>query len=161
MSSNNKEEKDSAVDNNKEEDSKLEKEKPVAKDTTTIDITKAGSTSKHILDITDTPDVAAWNKSVQIKGNSAKEIVKKSQGREKGGRGGGMTQAKTTPIANNTAIGLKKKEYENLIINPANQKDVDQVINSGGTLTDKAEFSSSYYTKPNKSSQKKYSDQQK
>jgi Isochorismatase family len=72
-----------------------------------------------------------------------------------------VTQAKTTPIANNTAIGLKKKGYENLIIDPANQKDVDQVINSGGTLTDKAEFSSSYYTKPNKSSQKKYSDQQK
>jgi len=163
MNSDNKEEKDSTVDNNnKEEDSKVEKEKPVANDTTTIDITKAGSTSKDILDITDTPDVAAWNKSVQIKGNAAKEIVKKLQEREWGGRGrgGGMTQAKTTPIANNTAIGLKKKGYENLIIDPANQKDVDQVINSGGTLTDKAEFSSSYSTKPNKSSQKKYSDQQ-
>jgi hypothetical protein len=78
MSSNNKEVKDSAVDNNnKEEDSKVEQEKPVANDTTTIiDITKAGSTSKHILGITDTPDVAAWNKSVQIKGNAAKQIVK-------------------------------------------------------------------------------------
>jgi hypothetical protein len=49
-----------------------------------------------------------------------------------------MTQAKATPPTNNTAIGLKKKGYENSIIDPANQKDVDEVVNSGGTLTDKA-----------------------
>jgi hypothetical protein len=59
MSSNNKEENDSAVDNNKEEDSKVDKQKPAAKGTTIIDITKAANTSKHILDITDTPDLTA------------------------------------------------------------------------------------------------------
>jgi hypothetical protein len=135
MSSNNKEGKDSAVDNNIQEDSKVEQEKkPAAKSTTIIDITKAGNISKDILDITDT-----WNKSIQIKGNTAKEIIKKSQGRETGGGGGGgMTQVKAIQTANNTAIGLKKKGYENLIIDPANQKDVDEVLNSGDTLTDKA-----------------------
>jgi hypothetical protein len=46
-----------------------------------------------------------------------------------------MTQAKTTPIANNTAIVLKKKGHQDSIIDPANQKDVDEVVNSGGTLT--------------------------
>jgi hypothetical protein len=125
MSSNNKEGKDSAVDNSKEEDSKVEQEKkPAAKGTTTIiDITKAANISRDILDITDTPDVAAWNKSIQ--------------GRERGGRER-MAQAKVTPTANNTAIGLKKKGYDmDSIIDPANQKDVDEVVNSGGTLTDK------------------------
>jgi hypothetical protein len=120
MSSNNKERKDSTFDNNNKEDSKVEKEKkPAAKGTTIIDITKAGTISRDILDITDTPDVAAWNKSIQ--------------GRER------MAQAKVTPTANNTAIGLKKKGYDrDSIIDPANQKDVDEVVNSGGTLTDKA-----------------------
>jgi hypothetical protein len=129
----------SAVDNNIEEDSKVGQEKkPAAKSTTIIDITKAGNISKDILDITDTPDVATWNKSIQIKGNITKEMIKKLQGRETGGVGGGMTQVKAIQTANNTAIGLKKKGYENLIIDPANQKDVDEVLNSGDTLTDKA-----------------------
>jgi hypothetical protein len=137
MSSNNKERKDSAVDNSKEEDSKVGQEKkPAAKGTTIIDITKAGTISKDILDITDTPDIATWNKSIQIKGNPA-EIVKESQRTERGV--GITTQAKATPIANNTAIRLKKKGYDkDSIIDPANQKDVDEVVNSGGALTDKA-----------------------
>jgi hypothetical protein len=37
-------------------------------DGTVINITRADNVSKDILDITDTPDVAVWNKSVQIKG---------------------------------------------------------------------------------------------
>nr|MDP8941496.1 hypothetical protein [Thermoproteota archaeon] len=48
-----------SVDNNDHQDSKEEES---AKTTTAIDITKASSTSKDILDITDTPDVATWNK---------------------------------------------------------------------------------------------------
>jgi hypothetical protein len=36
-----------------------------------------------------------------------------------------MAQAKVTPTANNTAIGLKKKGYDrDSIIDPTNQKDV-------------------------------------
>ena len=51
-----------------------------------------------------------------------------------------MTQAKVTPTANNTAIGLKTKGYDkDQIIDPANQKDVDEVVSSGGTLTDKVQ----------------------
>jgi hypothetical protein len=134
--SSNKEVKDSTFHNSEEEDLKVEQEELAAKDTTTIiDIVKAGHTSKDILDITDTPDVSVWNKSIHInKGNPA-QIVKKSQGRE---RRGEMTQAKVTPTTNNTAIGLKTKGYDkDSIIDPTNQKDVDEVVNSGITLTDK------------------------
>jgi hypothetical protein len=77
--SSNKEEKDSIFDNNNE-NSKVKEQKSAAKDTTTIDITKAGSTSKDILDIIDTPDVAIWNKSTQINKGNRTEIVKNYKG---------------------------------------------------------------------------------
>ena len=48
-----------------------------------LDISKADDISKDILDITDTPDVAVWNKSVQIKSNDA-NMVKHSKERENG-----------------------------------------------------------------------------
>jgi hypothetical protein len=64
-----------SVDDSDHQDSKEESAK-----TTTIDITKASNTSKDILDITDTPDVATWNKGTQIKGNAA-DIIKRSQER--------------------------------------------------------------------------------
>jgi hypothetical protein len=43
----------------------------------TIDITKAMDTSAEIIDIMNTPDVATWNKGMQIKGDAA-EVVKRS-----------------------------------------------------------------------------------
>jgi hypothetical protein len=46
--------------------------------TTTITITKIGNTSRDILDIIETFDVATWNKGIQIKGN-APDIIKRSQ----------------------------------------------------------------------------------
>ena len=96
-----------------------------------VDITKSENTSKDILDITDTPDVAVWNKSVQIKSNVA-NMAKHSKGREN-------VEAETI------GIGLRKNRRKNdddgkdsTIIDPANQREMDDVVNSGGTLTDKA-----------------------
>ena len=97
-------------------------------DSTVIDITRADNVSKDILDITDTPDVAVWNKSVQIKG----KVVDK------------IKQSKENENALTIGIGLKKKKHEGdrkdstTLIDPANQKDVDEAINSGSTITDKA-----------------------
>ena len=120
-----------SVDNSDHQDSKEEES---AKTTTTIDITKAGNTSKDILDITDTPDVATWNKGTQIKGNAA-DIIKRSQ--ESGAE---ITQGKMTRT-NATTIGLKEKGSEDLIIDSANKRDVAKVVNSGTSLTDKEEES--------------------
>ena len=118
-----------SVDNNDYQDSEEESAK-----TTTIDITKASSTSKDILDITDTPDVATWNKGTQIKGGAA-DIIKRSQE-----RGTKITQGKITRT-NATTIDLKEKGPEDLIIDPANKEDVAKVVNSGTSLTDKEEES--------------------
>lgn len=85
MSSNNQEENRSnkekhlSVDNSDCQASKEEKQQESG-ETTTIDITKASNTSKDILDIIDTPDVATWNKGTQMKGNAA-DIIKSSQER--------------------------------------------------------------------------------
>ena len=120
-----------SVDNSDHQDSKEEES---AKTTTTIDITKASSTSKDILDITDTPDVATWNKGTQIKGDAA-DIIKRSQERE-----AEITQGKITRT-NTTTVELKEKGSEDLIIDSANKKDVSKVVNSGAPLTDKEEKS--------------------
>jgi hypothetical protein len=112
---------DEATNRNKEES---------AKTTTTIEITKASNTSKDILDITDTPDVATWNKGTQIKGNAA-DIIKRSQERR-----AEITQGKIKQT-NATTIELKEKGSEDLIIDSANKRDVSKVVNSGKSLTDK------------------------
>ena len=121
-----------SVDNSDHQDSKEEESAKTT--TTTIDITKASNTTKDILDITDTPDVATWNKGTQIKGNAA-DIIKRSQ--ESGAE---ITQGKMTRT-NATTIGLKEKGSEDLIIDSANKRDVAKVVNSGTSLTDKEEES--------------------
>jgi hypothetical protein len=101
------------------------------KDSTVIDITKSDNTSKDILDITDTPDVAVWNKSVRYKSNAA-NMVKHSKERENG-------------TAQTIGIGLRKKrrkdnddDKDSTLIVPANRREIDDVVNSGNTLKDKA-----------------------
>ena len=95
-----------------------------------VDITRYGEISNGILDIADTPDVAVWNQSVQIKSDVA-NMVKRPKERENGG-----TQT--------IGIGLRKERNKDndkessTIIDPANQEDIDEVVNSGSTLTDKA-----------------------
>jgi hypothetical protein len=138
MSSNNQEENRSnkekhfSVDNSGCQASKEEKQQESG-ETTTIDITKMSNTSKDILDIIDTPDVATWNKGTQIKGNAA-DIIKSSQ--ERGERIEAIAQKKITPTHTNTS-GIREKGSEDLIIDPADKEVVAKVVKSGKTLTDK------------------------
>ena len=114
----------STNENGNNEDSKVQqRDSARTKDSSTVDITKSVNTSKDIIDITDTPDVAVWNKSVQIKSNDA-NMVKHSKERENG-------EAQTI------VIGLRKKRRMD---NDGNKDStlIDVVVNSGDTLTDKA-----------------------
>jgi hypothetical protein len=124
---------DSTIENDDNQDLEVKQHDSArTKDSSSvIDITKYGSISKGILDITDTPDVAVWNKSVQIKSN-VESMVKYPKERENG-------EAQTI------GIGLRKEQSKDdddkespTIIDPANQEDIDAVVNSGSTLTDKA-----------------------
>jgi hypothetical protein len=124
---------DSTIENDDNQDLEVKQHDSArTKDSSSvIDITKYGNISKGILDITDTPDVAVWNKSVQIKSN-VESMVKHPKERENG-------EAQTI------GIGLRKEQSKDdddkespTIIDPANQEDIDAVVNSGSTLTDKA-----------------------
>jgi hypothetical protein len=124
---------DSTIENDDNQDLEVKQHNSArTKDSSSvIDITKYGNISKGILDITDTPDVAVWNKSVQIKSN-VESMVKYPKERENG-------EAQTI------GIGLRKEQSKDdddkespTIIDPANQEDIDAVVNSGSTLTDKA-----------------------
>ena len=122
---------DITVDNGDNKDLKVKQyDSARTEDSKIIDISKSDSTSKGILDIADTPDVAVWNKSVQIKS----DVTNQSKHSKEGDNG-------ETQI---TGFGFRKgrrKEDDDkasAIIDPANQKDIDDVVNSGSTLTDKA-----------------------
>jgi hypothetical protein len=132
MMNNDIEEKNSVDPTNENGDNEVsrvrQRDSARTNDSSVVDITKSDNTSKDILDITDTPDVAVWNKSVQKKNN----MVKHSKEREYG-------EAETI------GIGLRKKQRKNdddnkdsTIIDPTNQREMDDVVNSGDTLTDKA-----------------------
>ena len=132
MMNNDIEEKNSVDPTNENGDNEVsrvrQRDSARTNDSSVVDITKSVNTSKDILDITDTPDVAVWNKSVQKKNS----MVKHSKEREYG-------EAETI------GIGLRKKQRKNdddnkdsTIIDPANQREMDDVVNSGDTLTDKA-----------------------
>jgi hypothetical protein len=132
MNNNDIEEKNSidpTDENGDNEDSKVQqRDSARTKDSSVVDITKSDNTSKDILDITDTPDVAVWNKSVQKKSNDANHLKEREYGE-----------------AQTIGIGLRKKQRKNdddnkdsTIIDPANQREMDDVVNSGDTLTDEA-----------------------
>ena len=132
MNNNDIEEKNSVDptdENGDKEDSKVQqRDSARTKDSNVVDITKSDNSSKDILDITDTPDVAVWNKSVQKKNSMADHLKEREYG-------------ETQTIG----IGLRKKQRKNdddnkdsTIIDPANQREMDDVVNSGDTLTDKA-----------------------
>ncbi len=122
---------DITVDNGDNKDLKVKQyDSARTEDSKIIDITKSDNTSKGIIDIADTPDVAVWNKSVQIKSDVT------NQSKHSKERDNGETQT--------TAFGFRKgrrkedDDKDSAIIDPANQKDIDDVVNSGCTLTDKA-----------------------
>ena len=116
-------------ENGGNEDSKVQlRDSARTKDGNVVDITNSDNNSKDILDITDTPDVAVWNKSVQKKNSMENHLKEREYGE-----------------AQTIGIGLRKKQHNNdddlkdsTIIDPANQSEMDDVVNSGDTLTDKA-----------------------
>jgi hypothetical protein len=120
---------DSTDENGDNKDSRVkQRDSARTKDSSVVDITKSDNTSKDILDITDTPDVAVWNKSVQKKNSMANHLKEREYGE-----------------AQTIGIGLRKKQRNNdddlkdsTIIDPANHREMDDVVNSGETLTDKA-----------------------
>jgi hypothetical protein len=84
--------------------------------------------SAAIMDIeNDTSDIASWNKKIHIKDDAAGILDNKSD------------DAKT-PQPTTIGIGPRqKKRSKDLIIDPANKKDVDEALKSGLAFTDEAE----------------------
>src|ERR687887_773099 len=81
--------------------------------------------SAGIIDIDDTPDVATWNKKIHIKDDASGIIVNRLHEAE-------MRQPTTIDIG----LREKKGSKKDLIIDPANKKNVDEAIKSELTLTD-------------------------
>jgi hypothetical protein len=86
--------------------------------------------SVDIIDIDNTPDVATWNKEVHIKDDAAGITDNRSDGAE-------ILQPRTLSIGLTEKRGPKK----DLIIDPADNKEVVQAIKSESTLTDEADLS--------------------
>jgi len=91
--------------------------------------TKAGviDMSAGIIDIRDTPDIATWNKKLHIEENASGIIANKLNAEK--------IQRPTT-----LGIGLRDKKTlkKDLIVDPANRKEVEEATKSGFTLTDES-----------------------
>jgi hypothetical protein len=83
---------------------------------------------QDIIDIDDTPDVATWNKKVHIKEDAAGVIANKFHDVEK----------IQTPKTSGIGLRGKKASKKDLIVDPANRKDLEEAIKAGSTLTDEA-----------------------
>jgi hypothetical protein len=106
------------------EDNKVPKERKTQADV--IDM------SAGIIDIDDTPDVATWNQKIHIKGDTTGIMAVNSR----------LHDAETlAPTTINIGLREKKGSKEDLIIDPANKKEIDEAIRSGLTLTDEADLS--------------------
>jgi hypothetical protein len=114
----NKEKEDFSVDNKVPKQQKM---------TTKADVTDM---SADIIDIDDTPDVATWNKKVHIKEDAVDIIASRFHDAEK----------IEMPTTIGIGIGLrdKKASKKDLVVDPANRKDIEGAIKSGSTLTDEA-----------------------
>ena len=84
--------------------------------------------STGIIDIEDTPDVATWNKKIHIKDDAVSIVDDRFRDAE---------EIQTTLT---TGIGLRdrKASKKDLIVDPANRKEIEEAIESGSTLTDEA-----------------------
>lgn len=83
--------------------------------------------SAAIIDINDTPDIATWNKKLHIEENAS------------GVNANGLNDPEKIQSSSTIGIGLRdKKPLKDLIVDPANRKEVEGATNSGFTLTDEA-----------------------
>lgn len=98
------------------------------------DLTNTAKTTNDIIDIDDSPDIATWNKEVTRNRDSSENIDNKYR------------ITKTNPkIPTITTIGLERKREEkdnekDHLIDPANQREIDNAYHDGDKLTDKANF---------------------
>lgn len=87
--------------------------------------------SSDIIDIMDTPDVATWNKEIQ-KGNTAGKLVNRADN---------LKASISAPTSIGIGLRAKNGHKRDSIIDPADKNEIDEVIQSGSTLTDKANLS--------------------
>jgi hypothetical protein len=85
--------------------------------------------SSGIIDIDETPDVATWNKESQIKEDAVRVIVNRSR----------FPEPRPPPTTIGIGLRDKKQPKKDLIIDPANKKEVEEAIKSGSRLTDEAD----------------------
>jgi hypothetical protein len=93
------------------------------------DIRKAMNPSEGIIDITDAPDVAAWNKTMQSKGDVAQGIRQSNRAETK--------RPISQPISINNDFP-RQNQSDGLTLDVSNKKHVSKIIKSGTTLTDEA-----------------------
>jgi hypothetical protein len=82
-----------------------------------------------IIDIEDTPDVATWNKKIHIRNDNAGIVIDDR-----------LRNAEEIQTPLTTGIGLRnrKQSKKDLIVDPANKKEVEEAIESGSILTDES-----------------------
>ena len=114
---NNREEKDISADNKVKKQQQKTKRKA-----DTVDM------STGMVDIENTPDVATWNKKIHIK-DDASGIVDDR-----------FNDAEEIQTTLTTDIGLRDRKAfkKDLIVDPANRKEIEEAIESRSTLTDEA-----------------------
>ena len=97
------------------------------------DLTNTAKTTNDIIDIDDSPDIATWNKEVTRNKDVLDNIDNK------------YIITKINPkIPTITTIGLERKREEDNekdhLIDPANQREIDNAYHDGDKLTDQANF---------------------
>lgn len=104
----------------------------------TKDITNDSKTSNSIIDIDDSPDVATWNKEVTRTKEHFVNDMKISEETKNKDRISNIS----SKIPPTTTLGLRREDNEDPDdqIDPANQKDLDKIYNSGNKLTDHADL---------------------
>jgi hypothetical protein len=96
--------------------------------------------SAGMVDIDDTPDVATWNKQIHIKGDAAGIMAEDNNNNNNNKNRRLHEPEKPPPLTVGIGLIQKKKgsKKEDLIIDPADKKEVEEAIRSGSTLTDEA-----------------------
>ncbi|MDF2736567.1 MAG: hypothetical protein K0S93_423 [Nitrososphaeraceae archaeon] len=98
------------------------------------DLTNTAKTTNDIIDIDDSPDIATWNKEVTRNKDVSDNIDNKYI----------ITKINPKIPTITTTMGLERKREENNekdhLIDPANQREIDNAYHDGDILTDQASF---------------------
>lgn len=98
------------------------------------DLTNTSKKTNDIIDIDDSPDIATWNKEVTRNKDVSDNIDNKYI----------ITKINPKIPTITTTIGLERKREENNekdhLIDPANQREIDNAYHDGDKLTDQANF---------------------